>query len=258
MKAASSLFLPFLMMVRIQSFLVQSIYPYRPTATRLFSSSLYTPRSDCWRPDVQDVERISFGKPAKQKGTGSRGVPHRLNSDERLLFDMARAKGLLVVAGSAWRSQRRDAPLLNTHRSLCDARGQACIVLHKGNQGIDVIVVDLSPLRVPEAFAEIAASVVENVNVEGATIMNPSNEDATMSEDAVEVAIPTDDPWRLRPIYQLPPYIVSWELERSHAKELGQKLVGLLGTAEGRRAPSVRPTGVKPGKSRQHGGYGIG
>jgi hypothetical protein len=130
--------------------------------------------------------------------------------------------------------------------------------MHKGNQGIDAIVVDFSPLRVPESFAEIATSVVENVNVEGATIMNTSNDDATMSEDYVEVVTPTEDPWQSRPIYQLPPHTVSWELERSHAKELGKKLVGLLGTAEGRRAPSARPTGVKPGKSRQHGGYGIG
>jgi hypothetical protein len=86
-----------------------------------------------WRPDVNDVERISFGKPAKKKGTGSRGVPHRLNLDERFLFDHARRKGYLEVDGSGWRSQRREAPLLNTYRSLCDARGQASIVLRKRN-----------------------------------------------------------------------------------------------------------------------------
>ena len=41
--------------------------------------SFWNARQDCWRPDVSDVERISWGKPAKKKGTGSRGIPHRLN-----------------------------------------------------------------------------------------------------------------------------------------------------------------------------------
>ena len=88
-------------------------------------------RQDCWRPDVRDVENISWGLPAKKKGTGSRGIPHRLNQEERLVFDQARRQGFLQVTGSAWRSQRRDAPLLNSYRSLMDARGRPMIVLHK-------------------------------------------------------------------------------------------------------------------------------
>ena len=82
-------------------------------------------RQDCWRPDVRDVERISWGQPAKKRGTGSRGIPHRLNDDERQSFDRARRDGYLQVIGSAYRSQRRDAPLLNTYRSLMDARGRS-------------------------------------------------------------------------------------------------------------------------------------
>lgn len=34
---------------------------------------------ECWRPTADDVDRISWGRPAKKKMTGSRGVPHRLN-----------------------------------------------------------------------------------------------------------------------------------------------------------------------------------
>lgn len=64
---------------------------------------MWQSRKKCWRPTVQDVENISWGKPAKRKGTGSRGVPHRLNhEEERTLFDMARKKGFLEVAGSGW------------------------------------------------------------------------------------------------------------------------------------------------------------
>eukprot|EP00965_Chrysotila_dentata_P229598 6197278-Pleurochrysis_carterae.AAC.1 len=46
----------------------------------------------CWRPTLDDVERISWGKPAKRKGTGSRGVPHRLNDGEegRLEYETPR------------------------------------------------------------------------------------------------------------------------------------------------------------------------
>ena len=64
---------------------------------------IWQSRKKCWRPTVQDVENISWGKPAKKKGTGSRGVPHRLNHDEeRKLFDQARKKGFLEVTGSGW------------------------------------------------------------------------------------------------------------------------------------------------------------
>ena len=39
--------------------------------------------TDVWRPTPDDVDRISWGKPAKRKGTGSRGIPHRLNDEVR-------------------------------------------------------------------------------------------------------------------------------------------------------------------------------
>ena len=252
----------------ISSFAHSQGHPCRHFGSSRFtmSASFWSPRMDCWRPDVQDVERISFGKPAKRKGTGSRGVPHRLNIEERLLYDMARTKGILVVAGSAWRSERRDAPLLNTYRSLCDAKGKVCIVLHKGNQGIDVVVVDLSPLRVPESFQEMASKCVEDVasSIEVTSTMQGSwkNQFSKVNNDDledVEILKPLEDPWELRPIYQLPPFTISWELGRSEAKVLCKLLAQLFQTADNTpRAASLKPTGVKPGKSRQHGGYGIG
>eukprot|EP00559_Dactyliosolen_fragilissimus_P009420 CAMPEP_0184858988 /NCGR_PEP_ID=MMETSP0580-20130426/4011_1 /TAXON_ID=1118495 /ORGANISM="Dactyliosolen fragilissimus" /LENGTH=72 /DNA_ID=CAMNT_0027355383 /DNA_START=62 /DNA_END=277 /DNA_ORIENTATION=+ len=56
-------------------------------------------QTKCFRPTTSDVERISYGKPAKKKGTGSRGVPHRLNAEERKVFDFAKRKGFLEVRG---------------------------------------------------------------------------------------------------------------------------------------------------------------
>ncbi|KAJ1479503.1 hypothetical protein T484DRAFT_2866810 [Baffinella frigidus] len=70
---------------------------------------LPTAEMECWRPTMDDVDRISRGKPARKKGTGSRGVPHRLNDAERMVYDMAHRKGFLEVGGSCWRTRRRGA-----------------------------------------------------------------------------------------------------------------------------------------------------
>uniref|UniRef100_A0A7S1Z632 Uncharacterized protein n=1 Tax=Trieres chinensis TaxID=1514140 RepID=A0A7S1Z632_TRICV len=224
------------------------------------SDRFWTARDKCWRPDVPDVERISWGKPAKKKGTGSRGVPHRLNRDERDAFDRARAKGFLEIGGSGWRSQRRDAPLMNTYRSLCDARGQPTIVLHKGNTGMDEVVVDLSPLRLPDDFADVARSCAEFVDMPSALSDETpwEDDDGDVDEDEDEGLDESEDPWESRPIYQLPPYYVAWELPRSNAKEIGKKLAGVFGTIEKKAPKSKKPNHVRPGKNRRSGGYGIG
>lgn len=213
-------------------------------------------RMDCWRPTVDDVERISWGKPAKKKGTGSRGVPHRLNEEERFLFDQARRKGFLEIAGSGWRSQRREAPLLNSYRSLCDARGQASIVLHKGNTGLDELVVDISPLRMPETFDDIA--LVFQEKYEGAEIVYQRSVSDEKENDGEYASGNPLEASENHPIYQLPPFCIAWELGRSDAKVRAKEIAELLLTKEAKKAPSKKPVGIKPGKRRRHGGYGIG
>jgi len=233
----------------------------------LFSSSLtssaqdisWQTREKCWRPTIQDVERISWGKPAKKKGTGSRGVPHRLNEDERFLFDQARKKGFLEVGGSGWRSQRRDAPLINSYRSLCDARGQACITLHKGNTGMDELVVDLSPLRLPETFELLEKEVIGFAGLPTSYEASSENDQDFSEDEEAEAEHSSDeDPWDSRPIYQLPTYCISWEVPRSDGKKLGKKLAGQFKTIEAKASKSKKPKHVKPGKNRRSGGYGIG
>eukprot|EP00558_Chaetoceros_sp_UNC1202_P008332 CAMPEP_0197236548 /NCGR_PEP_ID=MMETSP1429-20130617/3611_1 /TAXON_ID=49237 /ORGANISM="Chaetoceros sp., Strain UNC1202" /LENGTH=279 /DNA_ID=CAMNT_0042695343 /DNA_START=135 /DNA_END=974 /DNA_ORIENTATION=- len=234
-------------------------------ATPLPSSPIqWSNRQKCFRPTIQDVERISWGKPAKQKGTGSRGVPHRLNESERLLFDQARRKGFLEVTGSGWRSQRSDAPLINSYRSLCDARGQACIVVHKGNTGSDdEVVVDLSPLRLPNLFGGVESDMVGFVDLP--TSYSPKMEeegDEDGGDDEIDIDATVvdadDDSWDSRPIYQLPTYCISWELQRSEAKGLGKKLAAEFDTIETKASKSKKPNHVKHGKNRRSGGYGIG
>jgi len=225
-------------------------------------------RAEGWRPTVQDVDRISWGKPAKQKRTGSRGVPHRLNVEERVLYDLARQqRGFLELSGSGWRSQRRDAPLYNTYRSLCDAQRQCMIVLHKQSTGMDEIVVDLSPLRLPEVFqglAETCVATFAGTCSGGSTIMAFQEPYTTsrLEEEDHDTVLPMpekdDDPWATRPIYQLPPYCIVWDqLPRSEAKALAKNLANHFEIRK-TTASSQKPVGVKPGKNRRHGGYGIG
>ena len=233
------------------------------TDTKVSEGIFWNARVTDWRPTLDDVERISWGKPAKRKGTGSRGVPHRLNDEERTLFEQARSRGFLEVAGSGWRKQRRDSPLLNSYRLLCDARARVSIVLHKGNTGIDVLAIDLSPLRYPEMFDDIAKACLGNhdggkalfelevTESLGDDIGKRNEEDTQDSKSDV-------NPWEGRPIHQLPCYSIEWELPRSDAKKLGKKMSRLFDTAEGKTVKSKKPYGVKAGKSRRHGGFGIG
>ena len=229
---------------------------------------------------MDDVDRISWGRNAKRKGTGSRGVPHRLNDEERTLYDFARRKGFVEIGGSGWRRQRSDSPLVNTYRSWCDARGVPAIYLHKRREGSDdEVVVDLSPLRTPLSFDEAASFCLceapdgciefeaatdatsyddedESLGrVEGPSIPAASAaEGASFNLDALAQAYLND------PIYRLPMFAVSWVRTRAEAKMLAKQLASRLGTAEklkGRQKDKGAPR-VKPGKSRRHGGYGIG
>ena len=229
---------------------------------------------DCWRPTIDDVDRISWGRNAKKKGTGSRGVPHRLNDEERTLYDFARRKGFVEIAGSGWRKQRSASPLVNTFRSWCDARGVPAIYIHKSRDGLDdELVVDLSPLRTPLTFQDAAAYCMAEasggvVELEGSAIVEDESSDAALeaqADDADAVALidvtQLADAYASEPIYRLPMYAVSWVTTRAEAKQLAKQIAAKLSTAEsaskGRRKEKGAPN-IKPGKSRRHGGYGIG
>ncbi len=230
-------------------------------------TTFWSSNQDCWRPDVRDVERISFGQPAKKKGTGSRGIPHRLNEDERRSFDQARRQGFLQVTGSAWRSQRRDAPLLNTYRSLSDARGKPAIVLHKlsptsSGDHEDKLVVDLSPLRFPEEFDtvgnELKAMILAEYNLESFIDSGEEEQDAEDDEGLGIVEASDEDQYETRPIYQLPPFQLEWNVSRQEGKKIGKHLAEIFDTIEKSASKSKKQRGVKPGKGRRSGGYGIG
>lgn len=238
-----------------------------------------------WRPTVDDVIRISWGKPAKQKGTGSRGVPHRLNNDERDIFDRGLVKGFIEVPGSGWRKQRRDAPLINTYRSYCDARGQALIAVMKDSQGMDEVVVDFSPLRTPDNFDALAVSTAKEmaacVSENQGTMLDYGAEDSVVpaveEEHAAEEATAVGDDsqgnglqsnavgvredaneWLSLPIYRLPAHSLGWVLPRQGAKKLAKALAGHLeigaapGASRGEKKAGKKRAPV-PGGSREKG-----
>ena len=252
--------------------LLLSCLQTRCTALLTGPGALPSAVQDCWRPTIDDVDRISWGRPAKKKGTGSRGIPHRLNEDERVLYDLARGKGFVEIGGSGWRKQRSDSPLVNTYRSWCDARAVAAIFIHKG-QAIDDVVLDISPLRCVERFDEAAAICLSQPGSEGGVlevdVLDESTADAADDAEAAaemsEVSRTTAallslaNHYLTEPIHRLPRYTLVWSRPRPEAKALAKSLAALCGTAQSKGRPKkLGGPKVKAGKSRRHGGYGIG
>lgn len=101
-----------------------------------------------FRADLDDVENLSYGRGAKkQRGTGSRFTCHRLNRDERRIFDEAKRDGFLTVRGTGYRKNRKGSPVGNTFRQRCDALAQICVVVEKRSDS-DKVIIDFSTLRV--------------------------------------------------------------------------------------------------------------
>ena len=124
-----------------------------PARSAMLSSSLRMMSGGSFpRPCLDDVERISRGQAARRRGTGSRGVPHRLNSMERAEWDISKKRRYLTVRGTGYRRERGDSPLINIYRQLCDSLEIPSITVQRGVQAeegrlVDVVTVDLSPLR---------------------------------------------------------------------------------------------------------------
>lgn len=105
-------------------------------------------KSRVFRPSLDDVERLSYGKGARRRGTGSKYVCHRLNQEERKLYDLAKGAGYLSIRGTGYRKNRKGSPLCNTFRQRCDALEDICIIIEKGHKDGDRILIDFSTLRV--------------------------------------------------------------------------------------------------------------
>merc|ERR1719148_313248 len=119
-------------------------------------------RSKVWRPNLDDVERLSYGKGAKSKrGTGNRNICHRPNMNERKLYELAKRSGFLSVRGTGYRKERKGSPVCNTYRQRCDALHEICIIIEKRME-YDTVLIDFSTLRVMDD-TEYVALLAENV-----------------------------------------------------------------------------------------------
>ena len=106
-----------------------------------------------FRANLDDVENLSYGWGAKkQRGTGSRFTCHRLNRDERRIFDQAKRDGFLTVRGTGYRKNRKGSPVANTFRQRCDALAEICVTVEKRSDS-DRVVIDFSTLRVQDDSA---------------------------------------------------------------------------------------------------------
>mmetsp|Transcript_6772 Transcript_6772/g.9885 ORF Transcript_6772/g.9885 Transcript_6772/m.9885 type:complete len:222 (+) Transcript_6772:66-731(+) len=136
-------------------------------------------KNKVFRPNLDDVERLSFGKGAKkQRGTGSRYVCHRLNNEERKLYERAKQAGYLTVRGTGYRKERKGSPVCNTYRQRCDALEELCIIIEKRTEQ-DTVVIDFSTLRVRDDN-QFLSLLLENVlkNKYPDLYLNVKNNDA--------------------------------------------------------------------------------
>lgn len=143
------------------------------------------------RPAPADVERLSRGQGAKQRGTGSRAVPHRLNAEERRVYELAAGRGFATVDSNlGYRRERKGSPLFNTWRMWNDARGHPAIFVVKRGQRrpTDELWLDLSTLR--GELQDLATSPRDLVN----TL------DELLSENGV-VELDGQPPDRYRQVY---------------------------------------------------------
>lgn len=242
-----------------------------------------------------DVERLSRGQPSKNRGYGSRNVPHRLNEEERQEMDRASRKGYVTLAGTGYRRGRKGSPLANIHRQWCDARDKPQVILCKASGGrqVDNVIVDLSPLRINGLFDDAAQvqgflvkwkaqilTAAENAGMElreGYVQDNTWNNVESFDNDDVEDNVRTEyttivdaEAWATQPIWRLP--VVSmgvFEGERSKAKVMATELAVLWGIpeihaeggggAENRRSAGARKGGRTKMKGlRKHRGDGRG
>ncbi|GAB0493334.1 hypothetical protein MMPV_004614 [Pyropia vietnamensis] len=194
---------------------------------------LLTPPSDvkpAWRPSREDVLRLSRGQAAKARGTGSRAVPHRLNAEEVAAFQRACRSGVLVTRGGGARRERKGSPLGNTWRAWCDAAGGVPAVgLRKAADGIDTVVVDLSPLRA-EPHLPSPATLVPLFSTAAADAAGDDSGLAPPEVAGIEALADPECEWATAPIWSLPDVTLVWTAPRPVAKAIASAVVAAWAT----------------------------
>lgn len=184
-------------------------------------------RSREFRPTLEDVERLSRGDAAKRRGTGSRAVCHRLNSSERDEWNLAKARGFVILRGTGYRKERKGSPLCNIFRQFSDARAAPYISIQQGLgiDGRDEVFIDFSTLRQKgEPVLELMDEVTRQCLSMGASIGEESHDDAKKALSFV-----SEDQFLKEPIWAIPPVRISFLIaSRKEAKLMCVELLRIL------------------------------
>ncbi|CAE8666192.1 unnamed protein product [Polarella glacialis] len=207
-----------------------------------------------WRPTRDDVERISRGKRAKARGTGSKAVPHRLDSDEREAFERAKLKGFLELRNEGLRSSstkfgwfsRGGSPLWNTYRNWCDALAVPMICVNKadgpGGAGSgDQLLLDVSTARPAEPEQALEAAREAALRC-GVTLLldeldEPEGSETELEEEPFSQESPSSSESAAAlslPIHKVREMSLSGACPRSEAKGIAARLAAAWGSANRR------------------------
>jgi len=169
--------------------------------------------SKVYRPSLDDVERLSQGLRAKNRGAGSRGICHRLNQEERKLYLMAKQKGYLNTQGNSYRHSRKGSPLVNTFRQWCDASDRIYIGIEKYTD-YDRVVIDISTRRLLD-YRDHRSQLLR--------ILEESDEIGIAIEHFEDCYHSSEE--LRKPIWSVPEKIVQVDCSRDSAKKIVKILV---------------------------------
>jgi hypothetical protein len=214
-----------------------------PRVCRRFVSA----RASAGRPTREDVDRISRGLGARRRGTGSRAVPHRLNADERLQFELAMRKRFVEVVAAGNRRERKGAPLVNTFRQWCDACARPAVFLHKESMGRDHVVVDLATLRGGRSLSWDPDAVIDAL-VCAASAAGAQTHDAGNAEGIEYLTAPElEHVWQAGSTWELPPVTLTFPCEtRSAAKAVAKAVAAAWPLQTSGRASRLENVGPPP------------
>ncbi len=176
-----------------------------------------------FRAHIDDVERLSYGKGAKkQRGTGSRYHCHRLNQEERRLYELAKVSNFLTVRANGYRKERKGSPLQNIWRQRCDAQSTLSVCVEKRSTE-DTVVIDFSTLRVWDD-APFVAMIMNNVLKAKYPDLHALVVDAAAVSTLTQTSINWEDT-KTRPIWAINERLITIPCARDIAKSLAADVV---------------------------------
>ncbi len=207
-----------------------------------------------FRANLDDVENLSYGRGAKkQRGTGSRFTCHRLNRDERRIFDQAKRDGYVTVRGTGYRKNRKGSPVVNTFRQRCDALAQICVIVEKRSES-DRVVIDFSTLRLqndsslvsflmeavfleeyPDFYNALISKTQNSINGLKNDLTHQYNENDTTHSTTIQVENTTHRPihWetvKSKPIWGVDERLLVVTCDRETAKSIAMDVLKAINT----------------------------